>query len=303
MTKRRYHQSIASMVWFLSAAATAAVNDFYPTDLVALPNGSLNLTVYAGHQKSSVYANGAPTAGEANINQLVVRAARVFSVGQNGQYAWAPVVVLSQADVNGNAALRNPIFGGGASGMGDLRLGNAFWFHIDRPNRTYGLIGLFATLPTGDYDSSKILNVGENRTRYVLAAGWMQPIVGKWLMEVSPEIAVYGDNDQYLGTRVRSQENSYALTTYLRYRQSDVWQFYGGAQINRGGAAQVRVGTDQLRVVQRTDAPDNTRVYLGAIFLASPKQQWQLRFSKDVSIENGFRSNGEISLRCLMSFE
>lgn len=297
MMGRRDHQFVAIIIWGLSAAATAAVNDIYPTDFVALPNGSLNVTVYAGHQKSSgPYANGAPTAGEANINQLVVRASRIFSVGQNDQYAWAPVVVLSQADVNGNTALRNPIFGGGASGMGDLRLGNAFWFHIDRPNRTYGLIGLFAALPTGDYDSSKILNVGENRTRYVLAAGWMQPIIGKWLVEVSPEIAVYGDNDQYLGTRVRSQENSYALTTYLRYRQSDIWQFYGGAQINRGGAAQVRGG-------QRTGEPDNTRMYLGTIFLASPKQQWQLRFSKDVSIENGFRSEGEISLRCLMSFE
>lgn len=296
--RRRYHHYMASAAWVLSAAATAAVNDIYPTDFVALPNGSLNVTVYAGHQKSSgTYSNGSrQLAGEVNINQLVVRASRVFSVGQNNQYAWAPVVVFSQADVNGNAALSNPTFGGGASGMGDLRLGNAFWFHIDRPNRTYGLIGLFATLPTGDYDSSKILNVGENRMRYVLAAGWMQPIGGKWLMEVSPEIAVYGDNDQYLGNKVRSQENSYALTTYLRYRQSDVWQFYGGAQINRGGAALVNGA-------QRTGEPDNTRLYLGTLFFAAPKNQWQLRYSKDVKIENGFRSDGELSLRYLMSFD
>lgn len=286
----------------VSFAATAAVNDTYPTDFVALPDGSLNVTVYAGHQKSSgPYSNGVrSTPGEVNINQLVVRASRIFAVGENKQYAWAPVVVLSQADVNSNATLGNSIFGRGANGMGDLRLGNAFWFHIDRPNRTYGLIGLFATLPTGDYDSSRILNVGENRRRYVLSAGWMQPIGGKWLMEVSPEIAVYGDNEQYLGNKTRSQDHSYALTTYLRYRQSDVWQFYGGAQINRGGAAQVSVG--QL-VVSRTGEPDNTRLYLGAIFLASPKNQWQLRYSKDVKIENGFGSDGEISLRYLMSFD
>ncbi len=178
--RRRCHQYIASAAWIISSAATAAVNDIYPTDFVALPNGSLNVTVYAGHQKASgPYADGVRSAGEVNINQVVVRASRIFSVGQNNQYAWAPVVVLSQADLNGNVALSNPTFGGGARGMGDLRLGNAFWFHIDRPNRTYGLIGLFAILPTGDYDSSKILNVGENRMRYVLTAGWMQPIGGK----------------------------------------------------------------------------------------------------------------------------
>lgn len=295
--RRRCHQCIAIAAWVLSAAASAAVNDIYPTDFIALPNGSLNITVYAGHQKSSgPYTNGSrPIPGEVNINQLVMRASRIFAVGQNDQYAWAPVLVLSQADVNGNAALNIPTFGGGASGMGDLRLGNAFWFHIDRPNRTYGLIGLFVSLPTGDYDRSRILNVGENRMRYVLAAGWMQPIGGKWLMEVSPEIAVYGDNDQYLGNQVRSQENSYALTTYLRYRQSDAWQSYGGAQINRGGASQV-TGANS------TGGPDNTRLYLGTLFFTSPKNQWQLRYSKDVKVDNGFRSDGEVSLRYLMSF-
>ena len=294
--RRRCHQFIAIAAWVLSSAASAAVNDIYPTDFIALSNGSLNITVYAGHQKSSgPYTNGVRSTGEINIYHLVLRASRIFSVGQNDQYAWAPVLVLGSADVNGNAALNNPIFGGGASGMGDLRLGNAFWFHIDRPNRTYGLIGLFAILPTGDYDRSRILNVGENRMRYVLTAGWMQPIGGKWLMEVSPEIAVYGDNDQYLGDKVRSQENSYALTTYLRYRQTDALQFYGGAQINRGGVSQVSGANPG-------GGPDNTRLYLGTLLFTSPKSQWQLRFSKDVKIENGFRSDGELSLRYLMSF-
>lgn len=295
--RRRFHHYIAIAAWVISTAASAAVNDIYPTDFIALPNGSLNVTIYAGHQKSSgPYTNGVRSpAGEININQVVVRASRVFSVGPNDQYAWAPVMALSQANVNANATLGNSIFGPGASGMGDIRLGNAFWFHIDRPNRTYGLIGLFAILPTGDYDSTRILNVGENRRRYVLSAGWMQPIGGKWLMEVSPEIAVYGDNDQYLGNRVRSQDASYALTTFLRYRQSDAWQFYGGGQINRGGATQINGGNP-------TAGPDNTRLYLGTLFFTSPKNQWQLRYSKDVKVDNGFRADGELSLRYLVSF-
>ena len=231
--RRRFHHYIAIAAWVISAKASAAVNDIYPTDFIALPNGSVNVTIYAGHQKSSgPYASGVrSSAGEIKINQVAVRASRVFSVGQNDQYAWAPVMVLSQANVNANATLGSSVFGPGASGMGDLRLGNAFWFHIDRPNRAYGLIGLFAILPTGDYDSSRILNVGENRRRYVLSAGWMQPIGGKWLMEVSPEIAVYGDNDQYLGNRVRSQDASYALTTYLRYRQSDACSFMAAGRL------------------------------------------------------------------------
>lgn len=265
--RHRYRQWYLSAMWMLSAAASAAVNDIYPTDFVALPSGSVNVTIYTGQQKiSGPYTEGVRTSeGRAISNQMVMRASRVFAVGDNDQYAWAPVVVLGQANVNANPTLGTPLFGRHADGMTDLRLGNAFWFHVDRPNRTYGLIGLFAILPTGDYTSSQVLNVGEHRTRYVLSAGWMQPIGGKWLMEVSPEIAVYGENDQYLRTRIRQQDTSYALTSYLRYRHSDAWQFYGGAQINRGGAAQVNG-------VQSTGAPENTRMYLGTILLTSAKR-------------------------------
>ena len=288
---------IAAAICLTSAAASAAVNDVYPTDFIALPNGSVNVTIYSTHQKvRGPYTDGVRTvAGEASINQFALRASRVFAVGSNQQYAWAPVAVLTYADVNTNTAL-DTRRASDISGIGDLRLGNAFWFHIDRQNRTYGMVSLFVSLPTADYNTSRTLNVAENRMRYVLSAGWMQPIGGKWLIDISPEVAVYGEDDRYLGTRIRTQDTSYALTTYLRYRQSDVWQFYGGAQINRGGATQV--GGTEI-----TGAPNNTRIYVGSMLFTSPKQQWQLRYSRDVQIDNGLRSEGEISLRYLVSFD
>ena len=288
---------VAASLLMFAAEASAAVTDIYPTDFVALPSGSVNITIYGAQQKlTGPYANGVARAGDANANQVALRASRVFAVGDNQQYAWAPVLVLGYADINTNPALGRLLGSSNASGMADLRVGNAFWFHVDRPNRTYGLIALFASFPTGEYSASSGLNVGENRTRYSLSAGWMQPIVGKWLIDISPEIAIYGEDNRYRGAFVRTQDTSYALTSYLRYRQSDIVQFYGGAQINRGGATQVGG-------VQTIGPPDNTRLYLGGILFTSPKQQWQLRYSKDVHIENGLRSEGEISLRYLISIE
>jgi hypothetical protein len=297
-TMRHLHRfSVAASLGIFAAAANAAVTDIYPTDFVALPNGSVNVTIYGAQQKiTGPYANGVARAGDASAHQVVLRASRVFAAGDNQQYAWAPVLVLGYADIHTNPTLCRLLGSSNASGMADLRVGNAFWFHIDRPNRTYGLVALFASLPTGEHNASSALNVGENRTRYVLSAGWMQPIVGKWLVDISPEIAMYGDDNRYRGTSIRTQDTSYALTSYLRYRQSDIVQFYGGAQINRGGATQVGG-------VQTIGAPDNTRLYLGGIWFTSPKQQWQLRYSKDVQIENGLRSAGEISLRYLISID
>jgi Putative MetA-pathway of phenol degradation len=295
--RQLHQQCIAALVWAISFAASAAVNDIYPTDFVALPAGSVNVTIYSTHQKTrGPYTDGIRTvAGEASVNQLALRASRIFPAGENQQYAWTPVAVLSYADVNTNTDL-DARLAKNICGMGDLRLGSAFWFHIDRANRTYGLVSLLVSFPTADYNTSRTLNIAENRMRYVLSAGWMQPIGGKWLIDISPEVAVYGEDDRYLGTQVRTQDTSYALTSYLRYRQSDVLQFYGGAQINRGGATQVGG-------VEITGAPNNTRMYLGSLFFTSPKQQWQLRYSRDVQIDNGLRSEGEVSLRYLFSFD
>ena len=142
---------IAASVWLASATVSAAVNEIYPTDFVALPPGSVNVTIYSAHQKiRGTYTDGVRSVvpREISANQLGLRVSRTFAVGENQQYAWAPVAVLSYTDLNTNPALA-AIRASDISGMGDLRVGNAFWFHIDRPNRTYGLISLFASFPTG----------------------------------------------------------------------------------------------------------------------------------------------------------
>ncbi len=55
---------MTASLWMVAAAANAAVNDIYPTDFVALPSGSVNVTIYSAHQKiSGPYANGVARAG------------------------------------------------------------------------------------------------------------------------------------------------------------------------------------------------------------------------------------------------
>lgn len=288
--------AIAITAVLSSRLAMAAVSDVFPTDLVALPSGAVNMTVYTQHLRADgSYANGRKLFdGELTGSQVGLRLTRVLPVGEAGERAFAPLMVLSYADAGTNPALGARI-GNEAAGMGDLRLGGAYWFHIDRPNRTYGMLASMVILPTGDYQSSQVLNVGENRWRYLLIGGWMQPISRQWLIEIAPEIAVYGDNDRYVGNRVLRQETSYALTTYLRYRHTDTWHLYGGVQVNRGGASTSTTAAP-------SGAPNNTRAALGTLLITSKNEQWQLRYARDVQIDNGLRNDGEISLRYLRSF-
>lgn len=280
----------------LPALAGAAVSDVYPTDFVALKDGTTNVTLYAvSQQAEGPYRNGGlQLKGEVGLNGAALRVSRLHEFGDERRYAVAPIAVLSWSEAIPNAAAAR-VVGNEVQGLGDLRLGTSLWFVLDRPNREYASVTFFAILPTGQYDGRQALNIGENRYRYTLAGGWMRPLGERWVMDLSPEIAFYGANTDYPMKRVMRQDVSYALTAYLRYRFTPAFQWSAGAQINRGGASTVNGAT-------LSGAPNNTRLSTGLLLMATPEQQWQLRVSRDVDSDNGFRLGSEIALRLNYSF-
>ncbi len=277
--------------------AVAAVNDVMPTDYVALPGGATNISLYALQQRQSgPWRDGRRTSnGELDITLLALRVSHPFSVGENGRYALAPVLVLPWADGESSGTLP-AVFGRNASGQADVRLGLSFWHHIDRANREYSALSVFASLPTGDYNPAQILNPGENRTKLVLSGGWLRQLGKRWVTDIVPEVAFYGDNRAYLGNKVLSQDVSYALTGWLRYRITPALHWMGGAQINRGGASY----TDG---VLSTGAPNNTRVSTGLLLFTAEREQWIVRYARDAATDNGFRLDDEITLRYTVSFK
>lgn len=279
----------------LSLPAAAAVNDVFPTDYAALQDGMTSLSLYAFSQRlSGPWRDGSPSpSGQLDVRLLALRLSRSFSVGESGQYSLAPVVVLPWAD--GEASGLPLAFGKQASGQGDLRVGLTFWHHVDRVNREFSTVGVFVGLPTGDYDPNRLLNAGENRTRLVLSAGWLRHLGPRWVADIATEVAATGDNRAYLGSRVLSQDVSYAATGWLRYRITPSLHWMGGAQINRGGASYVD-GT------LSTGAPDNTRLSTGLLLFGADQQQWILRYSRDAAVRNGFRMENEVTLRYSVSF-
>ena len=280
----------------VAGSALAAQNDQQPTDFISLPNGTANAAIYAARQSvDGSWKNGAQLRqGEGSSKLVVLRLNKHFSVGEQGQYTIAPLMALTAAETTANASLV-PLRGGDASGFGDLRLGTAFWFHSDHVNREYVMATLIVSLPTGSYTPTQAVNIGENRMKTVLSLGWMQPLGSRWVLDLVPEVAFFGDNKAYvglnqLGTSRLSQDTAYAMSGTLRYKATQAFHWYGTAQINRGGAT-------QLNGAALTGAPDNTRLALGALIFTADKSQIQLRYATDVQIENGLRNAGEIMLR------
>lgn len=288
----RTHRHLSALLLVTAAApALAAQNDQQPTDFISLPNGTTNVTVYAAQQSyDGRWKNGIQTPSvEGSANLTLLRANRHFSIGEEGKYTIAPLILLTASETTATAASA-PMLGGSASGLGDLRLGTAFWFHSDHVNREYVMATMIMSLPTGAYTPTRAINIGENRMKTVLSLGWMQALGSSWVLDLVPEVAFFGDNKEYLGNSRLSQDTAYAMSGTLRYKATQSIHWYGTAQLNRGGATQ-RNGS------ALTGAPDNTRLALGALVFSSDKSQIQLRYAKDVRIENGLRNTGEIMLR------
>lgn len=291
MQRRRVCRLLTALLAMGSFQTHAAQNDPLPTDFVSLPDGSVNVAAYLSSQSlSGPWKDGVKLrSGEGSTNLVALRLNRHFSIGEGGQYTIAPAMVLSAAESEANANMV-ALAGRNASGLGDLRVGGVFWFYSDHPNREYVNAALFISLPTGEYNRASAVNIGENRMKTILSLGWMQPLGKNWGLDLTPEIAFYGDNTQYLNNRRLTQDITYAMTGTLRYKMTQALHLYGSAQINRGGATQVN-GT------LSTGAPDNTRLAIGTLLFTTENEQVQLRYARDAQRENGFRNDGEIAIR------
>ena len=291
----RHSRSFMFCTLLVSVSLHAAVNDALPGDYFPLATGTSTVSVYAfDRQANGPYSNGSKLLdGHVDTQIAVLRVSHFLSLADRPVSLMA-VVPWSQNVVS--PTVLAGLIGRDAHGFGDIRFGATTWLLANRESGEYlGATGVLF-LPTGDYDSRQVLNVGENRRKLTLNIGWIRPMGSSLILEVLPEVAWFGDNTNYAGGRNLSQDRAYAVTSYLRYRVNSSWQFHVGAQINRGGQT-------SINGVAQNNQPDNAREMLGATYVTDDKaNQWIFRVAKDTTVKNGFGVGSEVMLRYMRIF-
>ena len=89
-------------------------------------------------------------------------------------------------------------------------------------------VSLQVSAPLGQYDDSKLLNLGNNRWSFRPELG-ISKAWGPWTFEVAPSVTIFSDNTDFFGGNVFAQAPIYAVQAHLLYTfQSGVWMALDG---------------------------------------------------------------------------
>ena len=184
----------------------------------------------------------------AKVNSLVLGYLRSLDFrGNSGSIA----LVLPYAGVSASGDLEGQTSSVTRSGLADplLRLAvnlygapalSAEQFRAYRQDIIAGA-SLAVTAPAGQYDETKLVNVGTNRWSFKPEVGASQAL-GPWILEGSFGVTYFTDNDDFFGGHRRKQSPLYAAQAHLIYSfNPGLWAaldatYYAGGRTSVDGA-------------------------------------------------------------------
>lgn len=217
------------------------------------------------------------------------------------------VSLMHYMDIGGKLAVPIAIlpFGRGSStvmgnsvgrdqGLSDLILGIPFWAYNNPKQQTYLVVAPFVYLPTGSYDSSRAVNLSDNRYRGLLQLAFSTQVCPKIKWDIAADATVYGDNRDALGGGTLSQKFGYQLQTSARYSISPASDVRAGISYLDAGDTKQNGVTTQANTV--------SKFWLGTGLWFSQKNQVIFTYGRDINVENGFKNDSQINMKLMNIF-
>jgi hypothetical protein len=203
----------------LASPAVAPAQDIEPRAYSNIPLGVNFVGVGYAHSTGALAADPSLPIDNAELrtDALLFGYARGIAVGgQSGKVD----VVLPYVWLDGTAEIAGEPERRRVSGFGDPRV-RISWNLLGAPALTLPefasyrqetIVGLSlqASLPLGQYDESRVVNLGSNRW-------WLKPelgmshVEGPWTFELAGSATIFGENSDFLGGQSREQDPIYSL--------------------------------------------------------------------------------------------
>jgi hypothetical protein len=151
-------------------------------------------------------------------------------------------------------------------------------FRRHKPETTLGT-SLTVIAPFGQYDPSKIINLGTNRWSFKPELGLSQPI-GDWFFELYAGVWLFTDNDNYFGGQVKRQDPLIAYQAHIVYNvRPRFWAAFDFTYYSGGSTT--------VNGKRNNDRQDNTRAGLTISIPMTHSQSLKLTWARGVSTRIG----------------
>lgn len=289
---KKHHTLTLAALTALSAPQAQAI-DIDAGDYTALPAGSNVAVVYAQQaSRNSLYAKGDTVPGQYGLDSTI-GVARLIHFMKIGDYTVDPQVLLPFGQLQ---AKKDVAALGKGSGVADVILAATVWTINEPAQRRYLGITPFVYAPTGSYDRSKALNLGENRWKYALQVGYIQGLSEKVTLDLAADATVYGRNNKANDAgQPLDQDMSYQLQAFVRYDLRPGWDL-------RAGLSHAHTGKTTLDGMSQDNGNNTDKFQLGSSIFVTPTTQLMALWGKDTKVTNGFKENSRFNLRLLQLF-
>ncbi|MDZ5431920.1 transporter [Pseudomonas fluorescens] len=245
-------------------------------DSTPMPAGTdLGLIYYQHVERREFYKDGHKQPSNARLDSDIgiLRAVHFMKLGS---FTIDPQVLLPFGQSKGKRA--SSILGE-ANGIGDLILTSTIWLVEQPQHRTYLGITPFLYVPTGNYDRNDPLNMGENRWKTALMAGFIQGLGEKWWFDLYTNVTWFGKNDDSTSAgKTLRQSDLYQTQAFFRYNFTPSFDLRVGYSESWGGET-------RLEGVSQRDRTETSKYTVGAAWFPNPKTQLIVSYGQDLSVE------------------
>ena len=286
---------VALAMLTMQLGTTAHAIDVEGGDYTALPAGTDLAVLYGQYaQRRSLYSQGDRVPVDARLDSDVGML-RLVHYTEVGGHIVNPQIFLPYGRLSAKGDLAAL---GHESGAADIILAASGWFSQPGEAVQDGLAG-YVWLPTGDYQRTRALNLGENRWKLAVQYGHIQPIADGVLLDLVGDVTLFGANndaDDGSGGRTRlTQKPLFALQSHLRYQASPTVDLRLGLFYTAGG--ETRLGG-----VDQDNRQSTSKFNLGVGWFVRPTTQLLAMFNRDLGVRDGFRESQRLNLRLLQIF-
>jgi len=249
--------TVLILLWVQSLNAQVLEPKLYAN----IPIGLNVLLVGVGHSEGAIPENAflGLENPNLNINNSIVAYGRTFDVlGRNTKLD----IMVPYSTLDGTAEEHGEPVSREVNGLGDTKARVSFnlfgapalsleEFSTYKPDTIVG-VSLQVTIPTGQYDSSKLVNIGTHRWALKPGIG-ISKSISKYTFEFSADAEFYTSNDDFYGGIKRTQDPVYSTQLHVLYTfRRAMWlaisstYYWGGEIYNDGIGADNKLGNTRI---------------------------------------------------------